>query len=758
VGVETRLYGDRRKARRDVLTAGRRRRLLLALPATLVLAAGVSIAMPFYADAVAAPALPDGRAYELVSTSGLFGEPYQPASPVGTQFTGLQETERQFQAAETGDAVTYIGEPPAHTGGSGETGPGEGNQWLATRTASGWDTAAITPPATSHRTGSELLVYQAFSPDLSSATIEGGLQPLTSEVAEGCRALYSRSAATGAFEAVFTTAEAPGGPGPCGKPLFAGVTQDRAHTIFQSQAALTANAEAATEPPPGRVAHNERGAELGEACMFGCNLYETVGEQLRLVSVVEGTPVANANFGGYPGEEGLTNYSNAISTDGSRIFWTDTAEGPLQEHVYVLEDGTTTVQVSGAGHAEYWTATPDGHFSFYTENGGLWRFDTQTNTREPLAAESAGVQGVIGTNQTGEDGAYLYFVAHGVLAGNKREYESQTSGPVVEEATAGEDNLYVMHEGSTSFIGILSPLDNSIPTIAVASRHGGDWKADLGERTAQVTPDGRHLVFESLNPLTGYDNQTPLNEATEVFVYAADSAQLACASCDPSGASARVREPEEHETRLPVSEGSVTYTRRWISSDGDLVFFDSAQSLVAQDTNGVQDVYEWEREGTSGCPSATSEYGGCIFLISGANNRGYSFLVDTDGNGDNVFFEHQGPLGAAEAPADYNELYDARVDGGFTAQSTACEPTGCPGAGAEAPSFPTPASISFSGIGNFTPEPAAPPKKPTKAQLLSKALKKCKAKKRRQKRVACERQARKTYAPAHRTAKKKGRK
>ena len=85
----------------------------------------------------------------------------------------------------------------------------------------------------------------------------------------------------------------------------------------------------------------------------------------------------------------------------------------------MFENGTGNVQVSGAGPAEYWTATPDGRFAYYTEEGELWRFDTQANTRERITAEGASVLGVIGTNKVGEDGAFLYFVAEGVLAANQ---------------------------------------------------------------------------------------------------------------------------------------------------------------------------------------------------------------------------------------------------------------------------------------------------------------------------------------------------
>ena len=40
-----------------------------------------------------------------------------------------------------------------------------------------------------------------------------------------------------------------------------------------------------------------------------------------------------------------------------------------------------------------------------------------------------------------------------------------------------------------------------------------------------------------------------------------------------------------------------TYLPQWIAEEGNRVFFDTEVPLVARDTNGRQDVYEWEREG-----------------------------------------------------------------------------------------------------------------------------------------------------------------
>src|ERR1019366_4110762 len=593
------------------------------------LGTGVGTEDTFVTAAAAAPAtLPDERAYELVSALGS-GEPYDPPTPLGErkEATGFK-TGLPFRAGAGGDAVAYVAEPGVSSG-TGETGPGEGNQWLAQRAPSGWQTEDITPAENSTAT------YEAFSDDLATAFYEGDTTPLTAQVEPGCAALYARASDGGAFSALFTHGETPEN---CGHPLFAGAAADESQVYFQSEAALTAEASEA-ELPPGRGEHRAN-PNIGEGCQFGCNLYESAPGGLQLVNVLEGHAVPSATFGGYnPNESELPNLSNAISADGSRVFWTDTQSGPDFEHVYVRENGTSTVQVSGTGPAEYWAASADGRYALYTEAGGLWRFDTQANTREQVVEDAAEVQGVIGTNQKGEEGAYLYFVANGALAeaqpNAQGEHPEPGNCPAPTEGPPSGWHLYLLHEGVTSFIARLSGRDNALQSVTVGfNEKGGDWTTGLGERTAELTPDGQHLIFESVEGLTGYKNGVSLPEPG-VFVYAADSSALACVSCSPTGAAPT--QPLEEEvklaSKLPVSREAKTYMHRWISEDGARVFFDSSQPLAPHDTNGVQDVYEWERpaepgEADNSCTTeeASPVTGGCTFLLSSGTGTSDSFL------------------------------------------------------------------------------------------------------------------------------------
>ena len=188
-----------------------------------------------------------------------------------------------------------------------------------------------------------------------------------------------------------------------------------------------------------------------------------------------------------------------------------------------------------------------------------------------------------------------------------------------------------------------------------------------------------------------------------------------------------------------------------MSGDGSRVFFDSEESLVAQDTNGRQDVYEWERSGSGTC----HEQSGCVYLLSGGTSFSGSWLLGAGLSGNDVFFVTRARL----VPQDQNEnddLYDARVDGVLPVAAPACTGTGCQGVPAPPPPFATPPSVTFSGVGDFPPPPAtaivrSKQKAHTRAQRLVAALKACTRDRQKKKRMTCEAEARRTYGPAKAT-------
>ena len=177
--------------------------------------------------------------------------------------------------------------------------------------------------------------------------------------------------------------------------------------------------------------------------------------------------------------------------------------------------------------------------------------------------------------------------------------------------------------------------------------------------------------------LTGYDNVDVNSGAAdeEVFLYNASAGRPTCASCNPTGARPAgvfdtlesgegidllVDRPEiwqEHwlSGSLPgwtaVSLTESLYQSRYLSDEGRL-FFNSAEALVPQDSNGKEDVYEYQPKGLGDCTEALTTFSaracGCVSLISGASPIHESPFLDASANGSDLFFFTAATLGEQE--------------------------------------------------------------------------------------------------------------
>ena len=352
-----------------------------------------------------------------------------------------------------------------------------------------------------------------------------------------------------------------------------------------------------------------------------------------------------------------------------------------------------TVQVDAAvgGGGEFCTAFADGSKVFFTK-GGLYEFDVESGQTTDSTPDVE-VAGVVGASETGE---YIYYVDNA-------------------------SNLELWHGGGSILIATLSGSDGSgagpFKGNAGERNKPADWNADLGYRTAEVTPDGGSMVFISNQSFkaVGYPDGYQNEGLYEVYTYEAESAQLICVSCNPSG-----EPPQRTATSQaghnptaafgPISY-SATYQPRWISDDGDRVFFDSEEALVPQDTNDKQDVYEWERTGTGTCEEAD----GCVYLLSSGTDPAASWLLDASASGGDVFIISRAELVPGDSYDGFS-VYDARIGGVRPPAVPGCSGTGCQGVPPAPPIFATPASVTFNGIGNF-PTPA--PKPTVKSKLKS---------------------------------------
>jgi hypothetical protein len=374
-----------------------------------------------------------------------------------------------------------------------------------------------------------------------------------------------------------------------------------------------------------------------------------------------------------------------------------------------------------------------------------------------------------------EDGSYVYFVADGVQAEGASPGDCKEGG----EPAGATCNLYVSHEGVTSFIATLSGDDSP------------DWSVDLGHMTSRVSPDGEWLAFMSDRSLTGYDNFDAVSGMPdeEVYLYNAVTRKLVCASCDPTGA----RPVGVEYTRLngglvggdrewpggqwlaanipawtSYSLLNTVYQSRYLSDEGRL-FYNSSDTLVPQATDGEENVYEYEPgpepvgvAGPDSCSTSSLDFvsgsGGCVELVSSGVAAGESAFLDASGSGGDVFFLTSGRLVHADTDTSL-DVYDAHE----CTVSSPCPVTAesgpeecksastCREAPAAQPSiYGAPSSATFEGVGNVVQssvKPGVKVKKLTRAEKLARALKVCGKDKARGKRAVCERRARSLYGP-----------
>jgi hypothetical protein len=737
------------------------------LAASLVFASASALAEP----------LPDSRAYEMVTPAENYDADVYVPEDIPEELVvneGEFPTRLPFDVAEDGNAVAYVAAPTVE--GTGNAGLGKGDEYLARRlSGGGWARPANLQPLGENGAVINTAFYQAFSPDLSVGIVQSGnskkpeasLSPQAP--GEGYAVLYSRALEGKSYQPFFTSAPTNRSPGAFETANLPEIA------LVASRAVDFAGASAGFD----RLLFEANGIFAGTGAVEGesseNNLYESVGGRLSLVNALpDGQSEANATFGASPLSNGAgrqPDFSNVISNDGARVFWSDLNVG--REALYVSEGvggpGERTVQVDASqtpggkgGGGRYWTASKDGSRVFFGDSDANdLTGDTQTGSGENLyvyevptgklvdltPAAHVELEGVLGEGENTEGKYTIYFVAKGVLEENP---QPNSNGALAE---VGADNLYMLEEGKKpTFIAALTEKDgvNAIQPIVKVAGEVGDWTPGVGYRTAEVTPDGESLVFMSNNEkFGGHYEEAYGQHLEEVYVYDAATGVLSCTSCARDGLKAQenIESGRGLGAFLPVSD-ELTYQPTVVSGDGSRVFFDSGEPLVSGDTNGEQDVYEWERDGSGGC--ATS--GGCVYLLSSGSGSTSSFLIGADATGDNVFFVTRAQL----VPGDENEnydLYDARVDGVQQVLPPACSGTGCQGVPGEAPTFATPSSVTFEGVGNYPPpsettasaKPKAKTKPLTNAQKLTKALTVCHKQPKGKRRASCEARARRRY-------------
>jgi hypothetical protein len=570
--------------------------------------------------------LPDCRAYELVSPVDKLG------GDILVQLNQLNLPARLDQSAADGGKLTYT----SYRAFADPAGAGYQSQYLSTRTASGWNTANISPPKEGPLflgTVALDVPYKGFLQDLSIGWLRQDAEPVLAPGGiPGFSNIYKN--VFGAGYSAVTTAE-PSNIAPSSYALeVQGFSADGRRTVFAAKGKLTPNASATTN----------------------VQVYESFEGNLRLVSIRPNGAVSSVDssagsrspaIGGTVGEGRGANVPYAMSADGSKIYWSEGAAGSGK--LYVRTGGTKTTQVS-AGPATFWAAKPDGSEAIYTEAGTLELFNLAAASSTPLAT---GVHGVVGESA---DLSRIYFVST----------ESLAAG-----AISGRPNLYLYEANQPiALVGSLSP-DDFPGSPAPSPDALAPWL-----RVSRVTPDGSAVIFMSRGSLAGTDTKDAVSGAADAEVYRWDVTDhtLRCVSCSPAGARSTGRQllyannPTGYwfASRIPGWEMQL-HAPRALADDGDRVVFESTNALVLKDTNDRTDVYEWEAPGTGACTETSAQFsmrsGGCVFLISTGKDPTDSQFVDADAGGNSVFFTTSQSLLSSDP--DLVDVYDARVGGGF---------------------------------------------------------------------------------------------
>ena len=559
----------------------------------------------------AAAELPDCRAYEMVSPidkaggdiEALEGIPFFRSSPFATSSYFRSQVN---QAAPDGGRVTFS----AARAFAGAVSSPWSSQYVAERNpTSGWATHSLNPPLGTlniYGQRNQEIPFKGFSEDLCSFWfVQDSDRTLVPGAPERVPNLYRGDVCGGGGFGLLTSVPPPGysyAAEPAGSnylPEPQGFTANGECTFFRANAALTLDAD----PAKGRY-------QLYEACSDG---------QLRLVSVLPNGEAAptHASLGTMSGER--ADFRNggvrgAISTGGSRVIWSASADGSLSGGggfhpgiLYLRANPLAEPSASGAcdepgkacsleissPNSRFIAADPALSRVLYQSADVLFEAEieevsgTLVSSSSPIAA---GVEGVVGAD---EDARRVYFTSTADLAPG---------------ASAGEPNLYFYEVGAgIDLVGILDGRD----TTALSQQVSLD-NYRPGRRAARVSPDGLHAAFMSHASLTGYDNVDASSgePVAEVYLYDAAAEELRCVSCNPSGARPAARflsleSPIQFwaAAQLP-GWATQLHPTRLLGEDGSYLFFESYDALLLSDTNGARDVYQWqEASSQSECDS-----------------------------------------------------------------------------------------------------------------------------------------------------------
>lgn len=377
----------------------------------------------------------------------------------------------------------------------------------------------------------------------------------------------------------------------------------------------------------------------------------------------------------------------ALSSDGTRAFFHH--DGPLEgegealvQNVY-MDDGRTIRHISHRRGPDR-TTPDDVYFEGASADGSivyllsreqltldpttpnrysLYRYDVRTDELRLVASHMGDVR----TLDTSRDGSTVVYTA--------------------------TSRLFVLRNGRLFDLGTLGLFD----TVAA---FGGVAHPRYGSRALRVNEDGSLIVFQSSGsydaspapPPPGFMQVyrwTPEEGARRIStddITVAPTADALIGNANLQNVTALRGTQTINSLRQYPNVGRV------IADDGR-IFFETTTSLVPDDVNSYNDVYEW--------------HNGRLSLVTPGTQQDHAFYHDSSADGNTVFFTTDARL-IPELDRNVSaDLYAARVGGGFPLppEPRTCDGDDCQGSGPRPPVSDVPGSVNFRGPGDVE-EPA----------------------------------------------------
>ncbi len=545
----------------------------------------------------------------------------------------------------------------AVSGGAPGAPNGTASTFLAERTASGWRSRSLAPPASQQVGGGDLFyLARAATPDFSRFVFDAEFQPPFGESSDSTRLRLDAHQHQEILQTYSWTIENDG-------PGAFDMTDDGAHVIDinhasdQLQEIGDGSGEVLSIMPDGT--QSSCGLEEGPSFVGG----------------------PNGGTGEGAGPIWRQGYHAIATTDASRVYFEAKPNGecgkPWGLYVRNRESEETTLIDAGTATNDvgFITATPDGRAAYFVsfsqldpadgnEGADLYRWEEQSEESSCLTcvvpnaslATSGGPSAPYRPILISADFSHAYF-------------ESSRELVAGHPLGASERNVYVLSGGQIRFV-----------------TKSGNFATGLFDQEASwISADGTMLAFaDASEPFYTADTIAGDGNSRQIYLYDDREASLECVSCTRDGATTHPSGP-----------------RLEMSADGSTLAFISAEGLTPRDVNRTEDVYEWRGGVQRLITDGVSEYP--AGLLSAPIVQG----IDADGS--NILFSVVDPDLTGYERDGVSNLYVARIGGGFPRPTPAvhCDGDACQGPLVAPPVPGAAGSASFSGRGNVAGKPKA---------------------------------------------------